>query len=604
MDTNDNENIKKAGSHEERLKREEETKRGINELIQKKKINNENKNFDKIITKGKSSKPSSGEIVNDNDVLQIRNTINYNHDNFDEKFNNRKNKEKSGKIKNIISQFENNKNLTYNSIGNIKNINEFIQQFNKIYGKIIKQSFQNITYYREIMGDGNCFFRAIIFKYFEFIIFYGRDDLFRDIIYEIDEMFSSDIIKNYVIINEYIVLKKNLIIQILIMVYNILNEENDKEKSYFYFFLAINTCQKFDLSLILYLRYILYKYIKNNEEKIFSKNSPVKIGNLLPEKYDDNGIFLFDKFYKEYLLIMYTFAEKLVIYIIPFIFGIPLNIFFYESNEENKNQKFEHNFEKVDFNEQINLIYRNNHYELVYTETEIQKYKELYKRSIIIKKIEKKVDINCIKCKNPIENKENNTGLCDNCLLEFLKKQTIKKIKRQSKINFSELKFEIEGEKYRFDELLDIIIKSSITNKPIDKESFINEINEEFCILDKDLISDNEKKITIPCGCSFHDINCLKSFYNNEYFNENLICSFCQYNYNFDEICSIFEKICEKYCCLCGNQSEKLNKLKYSYKFEKEKKINHNLCDNCKLTQKQYDNFICKCCNFQHVYYQ
>ena len=30
---------------------------------------------------------------------------------------------------------------------------------------------------------------------------------------------------------------------------------------------------------------------------------------------------------------------------------------------------------------------------------------------------------------------------------------------------------EIEGEKYQFDELLDIIIKSSITNKPIDKES-------------------------------------------------------------------------------------------------------------------------------------
>ena len=64
-----------------------------------------------------------------------------------------------------------------------------------------------------------------------------------------------------------IVLKKNLIIQILILVYNILNEENDKEKSYLYFFLAINTCKKFDLSLILYLRYILYKYIKNNEEK-------------------------------------------------------------------------------------------------------------------------------------------------------------------------------------------------------------------------------------------------------------------------------------------------------------------------------------------------
>ena len=39
------------------------------------------------------------------------------------------------------------------------------------------------------------FFRAIMFKYFEFIIFYKKDNLFRDLIYEIDEIFSANNMK-------------------------------------------------------------------------------------------------------------------------------------------------------------------------------------------------------------------------------------------------------------------------------------------------------------------------------------------------------------------------------------------------------------------------
>jgi hypothetical protein len=38
--------------------------------------------------------------------------------------------------------------------------------------------------------------------------------------------------------------------------------------------------------MILYLRYKLYEYIQVNEEKLFSKDFPVKVGNLLPFEYE------------------------------------------------------------------------------------------------------------------------------------------------------------------------------------------------------------------------------------------------------------------------------------------------------------------------------
>ncbi len=597
------------------VKKEEETKREIDKQIENSKMkrtiyeeNNDIKDIDKILTPGELKEYEKFNIKNEilihdqNDFLKTRNRINFNHNNFDEKY---KINKKCEKIKQNLNKFKNSKDLPCKAIGYIKNIDEFVQMFN-IFGKnisdIIKKNFQNITNYREIMGDGNCFFRAIMFKYFELIIFHKKDDLFRDLIYEIEEMFSADIMQQYLKINEKIELKKELIINILILLYNILNKEKDQKNCYLYFFLAINTCNKFDLSLILYLRYILYKYIKSNEEKMFSKNWPVKIGNLLPEKFEVNGNFLFNKFYEEYLLTMYTFAEKLVIYIIPFIFGVPLNIFFYESNEENKIQKFEYNLENYDFKEQINLIYKANHYELTYPEEEIKKFKQFYAKYIKEENVIKRI---CSDCKNQIE-LYNYTELCDNCLFKFLNEEVLKIIQKAKTINLNYfiLEFKMKSnKKYQFENLLNIIINSSIPNKPIDKDSFIKQIRKQFCILD--MVNIIEIPITLPCGCSFHDMNCLRNYFKDDYLNQNLLCQFCKYNYNFDEIFSIFQKLCEKMCCICGNiyENNLLNIIKYSYPYDENKKIHHYICAQCKPKRK-YMKFKCKCCKINHIYYR
>jgi hypothetical protein len=38
--------------------------------------------------------------------------------------------------------------------------------------------------------------------------------------------------------------------------------------------------------MVLYLRYKLYEFIHYNRERVFSKDFPVKLGNLLPFQYE------------------------------------------------------------------------------------------------------------------------------------------------------------------------------------------------------------------------------------------------------------------------------------------------------------------------------
>ena len=107
--------------------------------------------------------------------------------------------------KNIIvdKQIENFKQTILNSkyeiklyaiddpIAPIMIIEELIESYynydkNKI--KEMKNKFEmlnNYPYFRRIKGDGNCYYRAVIFKYFETIILNKDIKLFRNIIYDI-----------------------------------------------------------------------------------------------------------------------------------------------------------------------------------------------------------------------------------------------------------------------------------------------------------------------------------------------------------------------------------------------------------------------------------
>ena len=247
--------------------------------------------------------------------------------------------------------------------------------------ELIKKN--HIKYYRKIKGDGNCFYRAVIIKYLEIIILNGYLDIFRNIIYDIEKVLNDKEIYIYLNIKKDFTINPKSIMFILLIIYDkLLN--NQIENAYNFFMQALNRFKIFDFSLILYLRFIIYNYLKSNENKLYMETFPINIGNLLPEKYESqSGEFLFEKFYKEYLMKMFQDAEKIIIYIIPFVLGINLNILIFETEEINWIKEFKYfgncNFQ---FKESIYVIYKNNHYEIIYLEEEINKYIYLFSNYI------------------------------------------------------------------------------------------------------------------------------------------------------------------------------------------------------------------------------
>ena len=459
-----------------------------------------------------------------------------------------------------------------------------------------KKILEKILFYRKIRGDGNCFYRCIIFQLFEFIILNNKIDLLRGIINEIYQCFENKISSN--ILND----KRNkinskLILRILIIIYLNLRD-NNIEKAYKIFCFSINSCKSFDLGIIWYYRFTLYNYILRNQNKSFSPEFDVFIGNLLPEQFEKNGRFLYDNFFDDYLLKLYTDAEKIVIYLTPYIFGVKLNIFMFDGNSI---QQF--NYEgksNLDVNLEINIINKKAHYELLYSKQYYEEYKnyfDFYKNDENYESIfeikEKKENID-----NNINNEEESNSFR---LLDSVKIDNIQKNDNEEK---SEKKSEPENiinnknktqqnERFKF-EKIDENEKKRINQSTIPGVNInINDINfglsetknkEEksmFLYNNKNQFENKTKKV-----CS----NCLKNS------------DFLEYEENKTELCEncLLQKIREEclseyYICITSKKQFDLSKLIINIKginFDYFSLINLLKKINPELTMKEFQNTI------------
>ena len=250
---------------------------------------------------------------------------------------------------------------------------EYRAEMQKKYNRLKKY----ICNYRTIYGDGNCFYRAIIFRYIELLILYKKTEIIKRLIVDIDRSFKSDEIKRRSKIGNEIV-NSNFIIQILLVILEY--TENGKiEEAHLSFYKALLFSKIFDYSLILYLRFIIYTYIKQNENKLYLESFPVLIGNLLPSKYEKDGTFDFNSFYENYLLKMNLFAEKIIIYLTPFVLGININTILFDDNEDEVIKKFVFVGKgEVNIDNSIFIINRRGHYEDIFSYEDNQKYNFIY----------------------------------------------------------------------------------------------------------------------------------------------------------------------------------------------------------------------------------
>ena len=344
---------------------------------------------EKILRDSLEKKGILSEKTDDN-TLNIRKMpliTNEQYDKLEREYIYNENYDKLGKLYEHLNKVNcNYKSRTcFNSVGGINPLTYLIEQSfhmnfhrkNEMEEKfnLLRKYMNN---YREINGDGNCYYRAVMFRYIEILILTKNIPIFQRFIYDVIDSFKSEEIQNRRVIRDNDI-KPELTFQILFLILNLLKKKGRNE-SHQIFVKCISTCKKFDYCLILYFRYILYKYIKQNENKIYTKNFPIKIGNLLPQQYEnEKGEFLFDSFYENYLLKFFTDAEKIIIYLTPFVLGIEVNVVVYDIVDEEIFQKFIWEGESdIKSKDVISLLNNKNHYAIIYNDYDNKTYKKIF----------------------------------------------------------------------------------------------------------------------------------------------------------------------------------------------------------------------------------
>ena len=234
-----------------------------------------------------------------------------------------------------------------------------------------------ICNYRTIYGDGNCYYRAVMFRYIELLIIHKKSDFLKLLIIDIYKSFENEEVKKRLFFGKQAI-NPQLIVQVMIIIMELI-ENNEIIKAHQIFYKALLYSKHFDLSLILYFRFILYDYIKKNENKYYLENFPVLIGNLLPSIYEKDGVFDFNSFYTNYLLKQFVTAEKIIIYLTPFVLGINLDVILFDDNEDTILKHFQFvGKDLLKIKQPIYVIHKIGHYENVFNYQDNKDFNDIY----------------------------------------------------------------------------------------------------------------------------------------------------------------------------------------------------------------------------------
>ena len=541
------------------------------------------------------------------------------------------------KIKPMIPYFENDlKNMTLNNLkwDNIKKGQRLEVMVEQTYGLDIYLKDQmleelcflkrTINCWRGVAGDGNCFYRSAIFSWLEYLIFNKKINILKIVIANLYIKFdpSNDKVKSLPLQykRQFTTEEKYVAITILEIIIKFL-KNNDVKEAYITLIKVFNVTRVFDRVMIFYLRFLLYDYICDNQNKLFKKDFPVCLGNLLPEEYETpDGKFLYNDYFLKDLLKFYTCAEKLAVFLVPYVLKVNLNIVFYyfgsECDIENKFFSCElPNKDKK--NDTINVLYRKAHYDVCYFNEYYYSFKNLldiyskfntkFKEDFYI------LDPKDIAQKEKALDKlfpfdENKSVIFNRVLFEKQRKEENQKNEEKKEKNEININLDV-SEKYKK------IIIEKITN---------NNSNNKCFICDKN-IENEEKSEVLPCKCQikFCSEECknnyykyLTGFFSSMEFNINMQCGNCKnvinrtsflQNLNFGDenmrkaLKNKMLEFFDMYCMNClnnvGKNAKSIRcKCPQLHKLLDTNKFVHKLCKNCR--DKSTGN--CKICKIFH----
>jgi hypothetical protein len=227
----------------------------------------------KNMSKFRNSLSVSGilDIENENNIT-VRELPKISQENYDKLRNSIANNEEITKIYNDLDKI----NCNYkskecnNSIGGITPLTFLIENSYSMSTNRAKEIndkyniFKKYIYnYRTVNGDGNCFYRAVMFRYLEILVLNKQIEYLQNVTYDVYKSFDSEELKSRLIIGN-IVLKPDLALKLLILITDLLKKDNIP-LAHNILVKSFSCCRKFDYAIIFYFRFILYDYIKKSE---------------------------------------------------------------------------------------------------------------------------------------------------------------------------------------------------------------------------------------------------------------------------------------------------------------------------------------------------
>ena len=409
--------------------------------------------------------------------------------------------------------------------------------------------------FRSVLGDGDCFYRGFIFSFLENIILTNNIMLMKELLILFHEKINpkNDLIKD----KDYLLILHQMNFEIVTSIlYILINQmESDIEKAYKSLLKVFLYCPDFDFGIIYFTRYLIYEFITANEDKIYSREFQLEVGCLLPEDYiidkGDKNDYLFEDYFSLQLMQTKTFAEKIVLYIAPFVFNTNMNILIYDFGINGASSSIQEKLFLSDNDTssqiQINLIFRKSHYDIYYKINYYEEFKSYFNILKNIKEdiqvingnflkqkeeddenlrseIEQNIDNNknlpiCLECKKQSYKLNEFFCLCDNCLLNNLKTSLLtaymgfiqeksNMIKGKEKLNYLLRKTVFNSEVQGM-----VPIQTALNNTEFKFEDIFLDVRIKLCIYcGENLKSKDDYFIKFPCDCRICSQSCFFNY--------------------------------------------------------------------------------------------
>ena len=302
----------------------------------------------------------------------------------------------------------------YSPIGQLEDIKGFIFKYNlEENTKLYINCFKSFSYWRNIEGDGNSFYRTFMFGLIEYYILNRSEEELNQIISEISSDKLINVYKEYNINYNKCFIILGAIIHLLC--------KNNIEKAYDLFIKSyLLEDGSFDQMLIIYLRYISYIYV----DEVIKLSEDEKIKEEMEEEITSKGIN------KELIKTMNVEPNFFIICLMPYLFDVNINIFwidrvFTQSKDGIINFIDEENTENIPL---ISFGYFYSSYFRIYSNNYIQENEEINeifksKTNTISKlTLEVKNPKLCEICKNDkfIVFLEQKFKICKKCLEKYI----------------------------------------------------------------------------------------------------------------------------------------------------------------------------------------